>query len=132
MKHAYVVAILITLLSLTACDNSLQKVTPLVFEKRQAATETSPQTNESSEEAAYRQCMENESHPIAHSIAEKYEVTYQEIMQWNCAGITFEDILLALQTSKLSKVETSEILHQLEAKTWEQIWKELGVTYPQK
>jgi len=64
-------------------------------------------------------------HPIGESIADTFDIAYDEIMHYYCQGSDFEDILLALETASESKVPFSEvILSRQEQQPWEQIWEE--------
>lgn len=64
-------------------------------------------------------CTEFDPHFIGMSIAEKFDVTYKEMVGWNCDDKTFEDILLALQTSQLSDKKPEELPAMLATQTWD-------------
>jgi hypothetical protein len=66
-------------------------------------------------------------HPIGESISEKFEVPYEDVMDWFCGGETFEDILLALETQDLSGRSVEELFVMKEQMSWEDIWKELSI-----
>lgn len=68
----------------------------------------------------------NASHPIALSIAQKYEVAYEQVIGWFCAGYSFENILIALETSKAVEIPAEILLEMLLEKSWEEIWVEIG------
>ncbi len=74
-------------------------------------------------------CLGPDIHPIGQSIAETFpEVTYEQVMVWFCNGAAFEDILLALETAKLSEEQPEELLALLaEGSTWEEIWQSLNL-----
>ena len=72
-------------------------------------------------------CSTLNPHPLAVSMTEQYEVTYDEIMTLYCDGYAFSDILLALETEGLVDLSTEELLLLLETSTWEEIWQDLGV-----
>lgn len=72
-------------------------------------------------------CSVLDPHPMAVSMAEKFEVSYDQIMTWYCDGYAFSDILLALETNELVDQSTEELLGLLETRTWEEIWQDLGV-----
>jgi len=76
-------------------------------------------------------CTDLDPHPIGAEIAETYDVPYKEVMGWFCSGHTFEDILLTLQTKKLTDVELDWLLDKrLQGISWDQIWDEAGITAP--
>jgi hypothetical protein len=72
-------------------------------------------------------CSTLNPHPLAISITEQYEITYDEVMTLYCDGYAFSDILLALETEGLVDQSTEELLLLLETSTWEEIWQDLGV-----
>lgn len=73
-------------------------------------------------------CTETNPHPIGESISAKYEIAYEQVMDWFCDGATFEDILLALETHKLTELPVEELLSRADEVGWEQVWAELGLT----
>lgn len=79
-------------------------------------------------------CTQQEPHPIAQSIAKEFGVTYEQVMAWACAGESFDDILLALQTGEIAQRSPSEVL-ALKKQTgdWDKVWASLGLgAQPQK
>lgn len=68
-------------------------------------------------------CAGGEVHPIAESIAETFGVPYDQLMDYYCQGVSFEDILLALETASESNITVDEVIaaHQ-QQQTWQQIW----------
>ena len=72
-------------------------------------------------------CSTLNPHPLAVSMTEQYEATYDEIMTLYCDGYAFSDILLALETEQLVDQSTEELLLLLDTSTWEEIWQDLGV-----
>jgi len=135
MKRNYIILAILILFTLTACDNSLQKATQQILGKEQRSTPTPPSTEEergaeqSDEKQNTYACPEEDPQPIAVSIAEKFDVSYKEVISWYCDdGYIFEDILLALQTSKMSDMDPDTLLEETETKTWEEIWDDLGIT----
>jgi len=89
------------------------------------APETSSQLNEIREDS--ENCPLQDPHPVAENIAEKYEREYEQIIEWYCAGFAFEDILLALQTSKLAEVDPENLLARLNHQSWDQIWDDFNL-----
>jgi hypothetical protein len=73
-------------------------------------------------------CYGSERHKIGQGIADKFEVPYEQIMSWFCGGSQFEDILLALQTSRLISVSTDELLvKRANGQKWDDIWEVMGM-----
>jgi len=74
-------------------------------------------------------CTQQEHHPIAQSIADDFGISYDQVMAWACAGETFDDILLALQTSEMSHRRADELLAmKKQAGGWDKVWESLGLT----
>ncbi len=71
-------------------------------------------------------CTDSNPHPIGESIAATYEVSYQQVMTWFCSGYSFENILIALETSEAVDVPADMLLQMLLEKEWEEIWREVG------
>lgn len=72
-------------------------------------------------------CADSSSqHPVGLSIAQTYEVPYEQVMTWFCDGYSFENILIALETSNAVDVPADTLLEMLLEKEWEQIWSEVG------
>lgn len=71
-------------------------------------------------------CTESGSHPIGQSIADTYDVSYQQVMDWFCSGYSFDNILIALETSSAVDIPTETLLQMLLEKEWEEIWGETG------
>lgn len=79
-------------------------------------------------------CTQEEQHPIAQSIADDFGVSYDQVIAWACGGESFDDILLALQTSELAKRSPDELLAlKKKAGDWDKVWQSLGLdTQPGK
>lgn len=73
-------------------------------------------------------CLEGETHPIGESITRTYDVSYEQVMAWFCSGYSFDNILIALETSEAVDVPADNLLKMLQEKEWEQIWVEVGFT----
>ena len=72
-------------------------------------------------------CTETNPHPMGQSIVKMYdEVKYEQVMTWFCDGYTFDDILVALETSAATDVPAPVLLEMLWEKSWEEIWQEIG------
>jgi hypothetical protein len=90
-----------------------------------------PAEEDSSWEATLAACTETNPHPIGQSIAESYELEYDQVMRWFCVGYSFENILIALETSEAVDIPPGALLEMLLEKDWEEIWVEIGfVNYP--
>jgi hypothetical protein len=76
----------------------------------------------------YVSCVETEPHPIGEQIATTYGVDYEEVMKLFCNGDTFDDILVAYQTSEQTGVPVAELLDMAaRAGGWEPVWEKLGL-----
>lgn len=128
MKHALSFIFIILLISLSSCNQTNQKAIQQVVSKEDTSNNTQPPGPDQREEDRKTGCMDGETHPIGLSIAEKFDIPYEQVITWYCSDYEFEDILLALQTSKMTDAEPEVLLEQLRVKTWEQIWNELDLT----
>ncbi len=72
-------------------------------------------------------CSALNPHPLAESISETFDMTYDQVMTLYCDGSAFSDILLALETSQLVEQSAEELLFLLETRTWDEIWQAFGV-----
>lgn len=73
-------------------------------------------------------CYGPERHKIGWSIADTFEVPYEQVMTWFCQGSEFEDILLALQTGRSVAISIQELLEKrASGQQWDDIWDELGL-----
>lgn len=73
-------------------------------------------------------CTDTDPHPMALSISETYDVTYEQVMTWFCSGYSFENILIALETGEATDMDPDLLLQMLLEKDWEEIWDEVGLT----
>lgn len=128
MKRWILVIFLLTLvISATGClDQSKGSSTSRLRSKDKEVEESSIQPQQDA--PAQSNCTEMDPHPIAISIEEKFDASYDEVMGWYCAGSAFSDILLALETKKLTDVPVPDLLSRVKTQTWEEIWLDLGVT----
>lgn len=138
-----IVLLLITLMGLTACTSPQSKSSRHGFgnqSKTPAAGLTSlpdvdmpeagsrtvlPGGNETTDGF---NCMDTEPHPVGQSIAKSYEVSYEQVMSWFCSGFSFENILIALETSSAVNIPADTLLEMRMEKEWEVIWDETGFT----
>ena len=73
-------------------------------------------------------CTETDPHPIGQSIADTYQVTYEEVMTFFCTGVGFDDIVLAYQTAELSGRDVKDVLTLwYDFGNWDDVWGELGL-----
>lgn len=73
-------------------------------------------------------CTGADPHPVGVSLANQFQVTYEEIMGWFCAGFGFGEIELAYQTSLQAGVPVEEIFALRQSGLgWGQIWQSLGL-----
>lgn len=75
-------------------------------------------------------CVETNPHPVAENIAGTYKVEYDQVMDWFCGGEAFDDILLALETHKLTDAPVEDLLQRAGQVGWDQVWIEYGVIQP--
>lgn len=68
-------------------------------------------------------------HPVGSRIAERYGVPYEQVMTWFCQDrMGFGEIMLALQTAKLTEEEPDEVVtERVSGKGWGNIWFERGL-----
>lgn len=81
------------------------------------------------EEGSQPECVETPPPSMVESISETFEVPEEKIEAWYCSGESFEDILLALQTSELTDLEPEEALERKDEIGWEQLWAELNLVF---
>lgn len=124
MKFAFkwFCASLAAALVLTACSPTPEPETLAADGRGSKLERSSTRTPESS-----ASCVETDPHPIGQSIADKYDVEYERVMDWFCAGESFDDILLALETHRLTDLPVEQLLDRANEVGWEQLWDEEGV-----
>ena len=80
-----------------------------------------------------RFCQGSETHPVAQSMAEHYDVDSGQIMNWFCGsdqapGLGLGQIMLALRKQDESGPSAQEMLRRrIEGEGWGQIWQDLGL-----
>jgi hypothetical protein len=94
----------------------------------QADSPSSGEEAQADESAVDADCTDLNPHPIGASIAADYEVSYEQVMIWFCSGYSFENILIALETSEAVEVPAEDLLEMLLEMEWEEIWVEVGLT----
>ncbi len=73
-------------------------------------------------------CTESDPHPIGQEIASTYNLSYEQVMTWFCEGYSFDNILIALETSQATDIPAETLLEMALEKDWETIWQEIGFT----
>ena len=130
--------VLLTLISLFSFGCSAVSEAPELIQSNEPMAEQSDKSGAASTKEASASapapeptsCVSTDSHPLAEGIAEEFDVEFDQVIDWFCQGSTFDDILLALQTSEMTDEAPEELLEMLNDKTWNEIWDELGVTAP--
>ncbi len=83
---------------------------------------------EETEEPVNIYCTGPDVHPIGESISQTYDVTYEEVMHLFCSGFTFDNILLAFETSQQTDdYSPRELLQMNQTMSWDEIWAEVGI-----
>jgi len=74
-------------------------------------------------------------HPLAPSIAERYDVAEEMVMGYFCEGYSIGAIMLAIKTSQLDGIDASPgdlLANRAVGNAWGKIWKELGLIDKEK
>jgi hypothetical protein len=130
--HRTILWLIIILIGLGACtstpsqDKSLKTSLPTTLTVEREADQ--PSITAQDENSDNDACTYTDPHPIGQSIAETYAVSYQQVMDWFCSGFSFENILIALETSEAVDIPPDTLLEMLLEKEWEEIWQEIGFT----
>ena len=74
------------------------------------------------------ECINSEMSVLGRDIAAQFEdVSFEQVMTWFCSGAEFEDILIALQTEKVTGQPAQRLLEMLVTDlTWDEIWQSIG------
>ncbi len=74
------------------------------------------------------ECLNSEMKVMGENISKQFGfVSEEQIMTWFCDGSEFEDILVALQTEKVTSHSAQELLEMLvNGLTWDEIWQSIG------
>lgn len=123
----FVLPFLVLVLNACAATRGMVQEDPISLPTQSShAGESAPQAEET--KAAIESCPELSPHPVAVDIAKTFETDYEQVIGWFCNGHPFEEILLALQTQKISEVEVEVVLaERMGGKSWDQIWSDLGI-----
>lgn len=72
-------------------------------------------------------CRQSEdAHPFGERLAERYETDYETLQSWFCDGFGWGQIMLALQTGKITGDDPAALLEaRQDGEGWGQIWKRL-------
>jgi len=125
MKLERILIVIILLFTLSACANSLSKTVQHNRSREETNASAPLSNNEVERDIGDVSCPDPDPHPIAEEIAEKFSVSYEKVIHWYCEGNLFEDIMLALLTSKLREVEPDVVLKEILTKSWDEIWEGL-------
>lgn len=130
-KYFYLVFVVVLLATLGACSGEIStgsELTPELTDGSDAGEESTPTGSSGPVDVI---CPEESPHPIAEDIAGTFEVSYEQVDAWFCSGIPFDEILLALQTQKITDIEVEQLFDErMQGKTWDEIWNDLGITTP--
>lgn len=94
----------------------------------QKLTITEPADMSANSDTDNLECLNSEMSVLGRNIAAQFEdVSFEQIMDWFCSGAEFEDILIALQTEKVTGQPAQELLEMLVTDlTWDEIWQSIG------
>lgn len=120
------------ILGLTGCANSPSNDAAVKQNATLPLTEPAPPTVSPAVRTPVDfDCADSSNrHPVGLSVAETYEIPYEQVIAWHCEGYSFENILIALETSEATGIPAGALLEMLLEKDWEQIWEEVGFMPP--
>lgn len=127
MRNVTILVLLAVLMAACGAFNSGPEEGPTLAPRAEAGSDLEAEV--STGESVTR-CTEVDPHPLGVSIAEKYDVSYERVMTWFCSGHTFDEILIALQTSGMADRSPEELLAMRQNQSWDQIWTDLGIVGP--
>ena len=109
---------------LTACFPMVE--TPDIEIQKQIITESVEMGIDSDTDNL--ECLNSEMSVLGRNIAAQFEnFSFEQIMAWFCSGAEFEDILIALQTEKVTGQPAQGLLEMLVTDlTWDEIWQSIG------
>jgi hypothetical protein len=113
----------------TPTDNLLPDVNRPIQSPSPSPTERGNEqviTEQPGESAESINCIDSNPHAIGQSIATTYDVPYPQVMTWFCSGYSFDNILIALETSEAVDIPADTLLQMLLENEWEEIWTEIG------
>ena len=135
MKNKTFAVLLVFLIIFTSSCNYLIPA-PQATEKKitqkndliESTVELIPTPTETIEPILKSNCQDlnEEENQVAISIAEMYDSSYDQIMEWFCAGNSFENILVALETSTAVEITPDELLEMASENNWDLVWKSIG------
>lgn len=72
-------------------------------------------------------CVQSEDqHPFGERLSERYEMDYETLQAWFCEGFGWGQVMLALQTSKITGEDPQDLLEARRSGAgWGEIWQEL-------
>jgi len=109
---------------LTACFPMVE--TPDI--EAQELTITEPVEMSTNSGTVNPECLNSEMSVLGRDIAAQFEdVSFEQVMTWFCSGAEYEDILIALQTEKVTDQPAQGMLEMLvTGLTWDEIWQSIG------
>ena len=127
IKPGTLILLLLLALLLSSCQTGIKKIS--LQSSKITETPAAQESSETEQEAGKvtKHCPVPDPHPVAEDIAQKYDFAYEQITEWYCAGFSFEDILLALQTSQVAEVDPENLLARLKHQNWDQIWDDFDL-----
>ena len=84
--------------------------------------------SEAEQDSINPECLSSEMRVIGENISQRFDfATEDQVMTWFCGGAEFKDILIALQTEKVTGQSTQELLEMLvNGLSWDEIWQSIG------
>lgn len=134
LSRNFLITTLIIASLLTACSSTPAQPGSVEVDISPVATETvavnvsTPVNQTPIGSSPNLDCVDIHPHPIAQGIAETYEAPYEQVVQWYCDGYSFDNIMIALETSEAVDIPPEALLEMLLEKEWEEIWDEVGFT----
>jgi hypothetical protein len=90
-----------------------------------AAQEIDPSEEQDDPSTGYYCTQSEVPHPFGQRLAERYEVEYTTLQAWFCDGFGWGQVMLALQTGKITGEDPGELLKSRRSGLgWGDIWRE--------
>ncbi len=121
-----------------AVDDQVEVKGTLEEDGSLTASEVKPEGEDDSEDktgpsGGYYCQNPDDPHPFGARLAERYGVDYGTLLGWFCDGMGWGQIMLALQTGKISGLDPAALLEERGGGAgWGQIWKDHGLTNKSK
>jgi hypothetical protein len=69
-----------------------------------------------------------QQHPFGEGLAQRYEVDYETLQAWFCNGFGWGQIMLALETEKITDLDLETLLdRRADGEGWGEIWQDLSL-----